>query len=64
MRKTIEISNAERQLIKKAFSLYGSIKPLTVEKGVSRDALKRLIDTGRATSEIVEKVREYLNTES
>jgi hypothetical protein len=61
MRKTIEISNAERLLIKKAFSLYGSIKPLTEKKGISRDALKRLIVSGKATADVVEKVRSYLS---
>ena len=60
MRRTIKISQTEQAEIKKAFSLYGSIKPLTVEKGISRDALRRLIETGKATTEVVEKVRSFL----
>lgn len=63
MRRTIEISKTEQQAIRKAFSLYGSIKPLTVEKGISRDALRRLIETGKATTEVVEKVRSFLREE-
>lgn len=60
MRVSTEISLEERTKLKEFFRLYGTAQPLLNETGMHRITLNRLLRTGRATTETVEKVRAYV----
>jgi hypothetical protein len=60
MRVTIEITPREHRIFREFFRLYGSAQPMLEETGMHRITLNRLLRTGRATSETVQKVRDYV----
>lgn len=60
MRVSTEISPEERAKLKEFFRLYGTAQPLLNETGMHRVTLNRLLNTGRATIDTVEKVRAYV----
>lgn len=60
MRVSTEISLEERMELKEFFRLYGTVQPLLNETGMHRITLNRLLATGRATTETVDKVRSYV----
>lgn len=60
MRVSTEISAEERMALRHFFRLYGSVQPLLNETGIHRMTLNRLLKTGRATVQTVEKVRAYV----
>lgn len=60
MRVSTEISPEERMVLRHFFRLYGSVQPLLNETGIHRMTLTRLLKTGRATVQTVEKVRAYV----
>lgn len=60
MRVSMEISLEERTQLRAFFRLYGTAQPLLNETGMHRITLNRLLYTGRATTETVEKVRAYV----
>lgn len=60
MRESTEISPKERTQLRAFFRRYGTAQPLLAETGMHRITLNRLLYTGRATTETVEKVRAYV----
>lgn len=60
MRVTIEITPREHRAFREFFRLYGTAQPMLNETGMHRITLNRLLRTGRATSETVRKVRDYV----
>lgn len=66
MRVTVEISREECAKWRAFFKHYGTAQPLLTETGMHRATLTGLLKNGRATKDVVDKVRSYVikqNTE-
>lgn len=63
MRVSIEISNEECLALQAFFKNYGTVQPLLTETGMHRVTLTNLLKKGRATKEVVDKVRSYVKNQ-
>ena len=64
MRVSIEISPEECQQLRAFFRHYGTVQPLLSETGMHRVTLTNLLKKGRATREVVDKVRLYVKNQN
>ncbi len=58
---TKTLNREEKGLLKKVFSNRGTKKDCAVKKKVNRDTISDIIDRGRGTTEVVNKIIEYAN---
>lgn len=61
---TEKFSPEEKRRLCKRLELYGTIADCAARTGIHRSTIARVLKTGEASSSIVGKLREYLNTES
>jgi hypothetical protein len=64
MRVSIEISKEECKELREFFKNYGTVQPLLSETGMHRVTLTNLLKKGKATKEIVDKVRLYVKKQT
>jgi hypothetical protein len=58
---TEKISNTEKRKLKKLLEPYGAIKDCASKTGVHRTTIARVLKTGEASGDIVQKIRVYLS---
>jgi hypothetical protein len=60
MAKSVVITKRQQKLLKKRFSLYGSVAECQRKTGVPRDTILRVVAIGRGYEETINKLSKFI----